>query len=55
MMIKDIYYKFLLNQFKIDRHCSSKLFKEEIIKDLVLETLKVCLFLLNKNKTKEEI
>lgn len=54
MTIKVIYYKSLPNQFKIDQHCSSKLFKEEIIKVLELETLKVCSFLLSNNKKEEE-
>jgi hypothetical protein len=55
MMIKDIYYKYLLNLSKIDLHYSLKLFKEKIIKALVQETLKVYLFLYNNNKIKEEI
>lgn len=53
-MIKDIYYKYLQNQLKIDQHCSMKLYKEKTIKGLELGISKVCLHVLNKNRQKEE-
>jgi len=55
MMIKDIYCKFSLNPLKIDQLFSMKLFKEEIIQVLVLETLRVYLSQLKRSKIREEI
>lgn len=52
-MIKDIYYKYSQNQSKIDLLFSSKSFKEETIKDLVLETSRAYSSLLRRNKPKE--
>jgi len=51
--IGDIFYSYLLSQLKIDQLCSLSLFKEEIIKALVLVTLSVCSKLLRTIKTLE--
>ncbi len=55
MMIKGISYKYLQSQLKIDQPYFMRLFKEKITKVLELETLKVFLLLLKRNKIKEEI
>jgi hypothetical protein len=55
MMIKDIYYKFSLNQLKTDQHYFMKSFKEIIIQDLESEISRVYSNVLNKNKKKEVI
>ena len=54
LMRKDIYYKYLLNLYKIDLHCFLKSFREWEQGDLELVTLKHYLKLIEREQEKEE-